>query len=78
MSQQQLKVNVPLDKTLGIKCEACECETFQEALLLRKVSKFLTGQAQDGVLPIPTFVCTKCGHVNKDFYPKELVKDEQE
>lgn len=78
MSQQQLKVNVPLDKTQGVKCESCGCETFQEALLLRKVSKFLTGQAQDGVLPIPTFVCTKCGHVNKDFYPKELVKDEQE
>ncbi len=78
MSQQKLNINVPLDKTVGITCEACGCQTFQEALLLRKVSKFLTGQTQDGVLPIPTFVCSKCGHVNKDFYPKELVKDEQE
>lgn len=78
MNNQQMKVNVSLDKTTGIKCEECGCETFQEALMLRKVSKFLTGQNQDGVLPIPTFVCSKCGHVNKDFYPKELVKDEQQ
>jgi hypothetical protein len=46
--------------------------------MLRKVSRFLTGEAQDGVIPIPTFICTKCGHVNKDFYPKDLIEDEQE
>lgn len=78
MQDQRMKVNVSLDKTVGIKCESCDNETFQEALLLRKVSKFLTGQAQDGVLPIPTFVCSKCGHVNEEFYPKELTKDEQQ
>jgi uncharacterized Zn finger protein len=78
MQDQRLKVNVSLDKTVGIKCESCGNETFQEALMLRKVSKFLTGQAQDGVLPIPTFVCTKCGHVNQEFYPKELLKNDNE
>ena len=46
--------------------------------MLRKVSRFLTGDAQDGVMPIATFAYVKCGHVNKEFYPKELVKNEQE
>ena len=78
MQDQRLKVNVSLDKTTGVKCESCGNETFQEALMLRKVSKFLTGQAQDGILPIPTFVCTKCGHVNEEFYPKELLKNDNE
>jgi hypothetical protein len=32
---------------------------------------------QDGVIPIATFVCTKCGHVNKDFYPKELANEQE-
>lgn len=45
--------------------------------MLRKVSKFLTGDAQDGVLPIQTFVCAKCGHINEDFMPKELKKTEE-
>ena len=59
-------------------CEKCENTTFQEALMLRKVSRFLTGDAQDGLMPIATFACIKCGHVNQEFYPKELVKNEQE
>jgi len=78
MQDQRVKLNVALDKTTGVKCESCGSETFQEALLLRKVSKFLTGQAQDGILPIPTFVCSKCRHINKEFYPKELVKNDNE
>lgn len=78
MQDQRMKLNVALDKTTGVTCESCGSETFQEALLLRKVSKFLTGQAQDGILPIPTFVCSKCGHVNQEFYPKELIKDDKE
>ena len=78
MQDQRMKLNVSLDKTTGVVCESCGSETFQEALLLRKVSKFLTGQPQDGILPIPTFVCSKCGHVNEEFYPKELLKNDNE
>lgn len=76
--QKQVRVNIPIDKTTGVSCEECGCTAFQEALMLRKVSKFLTGDSQDGIMPIATFSCVKCGHVNKEFYPKELVKNEQE
>lgn len=73
-----IQLKVSLDKTIPITCEECGSLAFQEAIMLRKVSKFLTGESQDGVLPIQTFVCVKCGHINKDFYPRELNKDEQE
>ena len=79
MNQQKpVQLKVSLDKTVPVVCEECGSQAFQEALMLRKVSKFLTGDSQDGVLPIQTFVCAKCGHINKDFYPKELVPNEQE
>jgi predicted nucleic-acid-binding Zn-ribbon protein len=78
MADQRMKVNIDLKKTTGVTCDRCGAFTFQEGLMLRKVSRFLTGEAQDGVIPIPTFICTKCGHVNKDFYPKDLIEDEQE
>ena len=77
MADQRMKVNIDLKKTTGVTCDECGNQTFQEGLMLRKVSRFLTGDAQDGVIPIPTFVCTKCGHVNKDFYPKDLVDDKE-
>lgn len=72
MDQQQVKLNISLDKTEGVICDVCQNQTFQEALIIRKASKFLTGTAQDAIVPIPTFCCTKCGHVNEDFLPQEL------
>jgi DNA-directed RNA polymerase subunit RPC12/RpoP len=76
MNQQ--RINIPLNKTTPIVCEECGSQAFQEALMLRRVSKFLTGDMKDGVMPVQTFVCSKCGHINKDFYPSELLQDEQE
>ena len=72
MDQQQVKLNFSLDKTTGIVCDKCGSETFQEAVLIRKASKFLTGTAQDAIIPIPTFACTQCGSVNAEFLPKDL------
>lgn len=72
MQQQGPKLNISLDKTLPILCESCNNNVFKEGLLLRKASKFLTGTTQDALVPIPTFVCCKCGHVNQEFLPEEL------
>jgi uncharacterized Zn finger protein len=69
------KLNVSLEKTLPIVCDECGNETFTEAVILREVSRFLTGQAQDGLVPIPVFACSKCGHVNDKFMPAELKKN---
>jgi hypothetical protein len=67
MSQQQL--NISLDKTTAMSCDKCGHEVFIEGLILRKASRFLTGTAQDSLVPIPVFSCTKCGHVNEEFLP---------
>jgi uncharacterized Zn finger protein len=77
MQQQQPKLNISLDKTQPMVCEKCENEVFVEGVMLRKASKFLTGTTQDAVVPIPVFTCSKCGHVNNDFLPKELQKTEE-
>jgi DNA-directed RNA polymerase subunit RPC12/RpoP len=78
MEQQQMKLNVSLDKTTGIACDECGNESFQEGFLIRKASKFLTGTAQDAIIPIPTFVCAKCGHTNEEFLPGEIKNKTEE
>lgn len=75
--QKPVQLKVSLDKTIPITCDTCGSQAFQEALMLRKVSKFLTGDAQDGVIPIQTFVCAKCGGINKEFLPKDLNKESE-
>ena len=67
-----VKLNVSLDKTVAMTCDECGHDVFQEGMMLRKVSKFLTGNAQDGLVPIPVFMCSKCSHINNEFLPKEL------
>jgi hypothetical protein len=71
MNNEQVKLNISLDKTTPIVCDACGNETFTQVLLLRKASKFLTGTTQDALMPIPTFACAKCNHVNEEFQPKD-------
>lgn len=70
--QQQLRLNISLDKTTPTLCDECGHEVFQEGVMLRKASKFLTGTTQDAIIPIPVFACAKCGHVNQEFLPVDL------
>jgi hypothetical protein len=72
MSQQQMNVNISLDKTTAMVCGKCENEVFVEGFLLRKASRFITGTSQDALIPINVFVCSKCGHVNEEFLPIQL------
>jgi len=74
MSQEQMNLNITLDKTTGMSCDECSNEIFQEGVMLRKASRFITGTAQDAMIPIPVFACSKCGHVNEDFIPSQLKK----
>jgi hypothetical protein len=77
MNQQQKQVQIDLSKTTPWTCDECGNEVFNAGLLLRKVSRFLSGDAQDGMAPVQTFYCVKCGHVNNDFYPPELAKKDE-
>lgn len=48
-------------------CENCKNEYFKEVVLIKRVSKLYTGSSEDTLVPFPTYMCEKCGHVNKDF-----------
>jgi uncharacterized Zn finger protein len=65
-----VQMNVNLEDTTEITCENCSNNVFQQGVMLRGISRFITMTQQDGVMPIPTFYCAKCGHVNSQFQPK--------
>lgn len=78
MNQEQIKLNIDLNKTQEVSCEKCGGLVFQEGLMLRKASKFLTGTTQDALIPLPVFSCAACGHVNEEFLPKPLKNKDSE
>jgi uncharacterized Zn finger protein len=78
MSQEQVNLNITLDKTSPVSCDSCYNEVFQEGVMLRKASRFITGTAQDALIPIQVFTCSKCGHVNEEFLPSQLKNKSEE
>ena len=61
------KMNVDIDSTTEIVCDECGNNVFQPAFFLRKVSRFVSPDGKDRLLPLDTMVCSKCGNVNKEF-----------
>ena len=61
-----------LADTTPVVCEKCGGEIFEQGLILREVSPLMTGTGQPGIIPVPVFLCAKCGHVNSKFLPEEL------
>jgi len=61
------KPRIDLKQQPTVACEKCENIYFKEVTLIKKVSKILTGNMEDVIVPFPTYMCEKCGHVNDDF-----------
>ena len=74
---QQMNLNIGLDKTTPLSCDKCGSQVFQEGVLLRKASRLLTGTAQDALIPIQVFACMACGNVNAEFLPIQMRQQTQ-
>jgi len=74
---QQMNLNIGLDKTSPVSCDKCGSQVFQEGVLLRKASRLLTGTAQDALIPIQVFACMSCGSVNEEFLPLQMRQQTQ-
>ena len=64
---QKPKIQVNIMDSPEIRCEACDCPYFRKVTVIKKISKLLTGSADDQLVPMETYCCDKCGHINKDF-----------
>ena len=58
-----------ISKTESIECHHCGGLFFNQAVLLRVVSKFYTQTGKDEPLPIPVFICQSCNTPLKKFFP---------
>ena len=77
MSQEQLKMNVDIKQSTPME-SAEGNQVFQEAVVLRKLSKFLAGTSEDAVIPIPVFIDVVSGKILIDMLPKELRAEYEE
>ena len=69
---QQEKTGLDFSQTTAIACENCGNETFRPVVFLRKVSKFVSPDGQDHILPMDSMECAKCGTINPMFEPNSM------
>jgi hypothetical protein len=62
-----LKPKIDLRQQPTVECEKCKSIFFKEVVILKKVSKILTGGSEDTIVPFPTYACLNCEHINEDF-----------
>ena len=68
---ETIKPQINLRDCETTKCDACNSIYFREVIYIKKVSKLLTGSAEDTTVPFPIYKCDECGHINKGFNPFE-------
>jgi hypothetical protein len=66
----QSQLNIHLADAPYIECEKCNGQVFEERMMLKKVSKFMTGGSQDSIVPLQVIACAACGNINELFKPK--------
>lgn len=79
------QMNVDLSKADDVICERCGNYTFQQVMLMKRMSALVSPTGKEAIVPIPTFSCNACGHINKQFLPvipkgmqEEAQKQEEE
>ena len=80
MNKEDLKLNIDLKNTQPILSPEGN-QVFAEGVILRKISRFVSGTDEDAIMPIPVFYDIQTGKVLIDTLPKDLkaeFSDEQE
>ena len=59
--------NVDLSTSEDVVCDECKSNFFESAFAIKRVSVEVSPTGKAGVIPIPVFICKKCGHINEEF-----------
>ncbi len=65
------QVNVDISQADDVKCDNCGHDVFVPVFHIKKVSAIMIPNGQEIIAPVQVFGCNKCGHVNKEFMPRE-------
>lgn len=66
---QQARPNIDLSNASDVSCDECKSVKFKEIAFIKRVSALLSPTGKEGLVPVATFACAECGHVNAEFDP---------
>ena len=63
--------NLDLSGAENVTCDKCSYGLFETSFLVKRVTAAMSPTGQEGIIPIPVFLCKKCGHINEEFAPTD-------
>ena len=67
MNSPKATVKFDISKADDISCEKCECTHFWPVFNVKRVSPLISPTGQETLIPVQTFACVSCNHVNENF-----------
>ncbi len=60
-------IKVDLNETENIACEECQGVYYTPVFVIKRLSALISPSGEERLIPIQTFQCSSCGHVNQKF-----------
>lgn len=76
MQAPNTNLQVAPSDTSAVQCRKCNNLFFDQPVMVRRVSRLLTGSPQDQFVFLPVLKCTECGELLKEFLPEFEEKNE--
>ena len=64
-------INIKMSDLKDIVCENCGSKFFRQVQAFKKLSALISPSGKEQIIPVPVFRCDECGHINKEFLPKD-------
>jgi hypothetical protein len=63
------RYNVDMSLAEDVQCDSCEGITFRSCFFIKKISALISPTGKETIVPVESFACNSCGHVNTQFMP---------
>jgi len=63
---------IDLSQAKEMECTECGGTVFIPGNKFLTISKLLTGQPKDAIIPVEIYLCGDCGEINQQLLPEEL------
>jgi len=69
---KQPQIDLKQAKEMVCTTDKCDGTVFIQGTKFLRVSRLVTGQAKDAIIPVELYLCGDCGEINTDLLPDEL------
>jgi len=78
LGQQPKQPQIDLSQAKEMECVECKGTVFIQGTKFLTISRLITGQPKDGIIPVEVYLCGDCGEINETLLPDEFKKVKSE